>query len=81
MDRPALPLFDGRFSHYQMLFDESNSSGKVAPSHCIAGLTRVSLVPSRLGFDPLSSEYITEVFYFVGTGERFDGIDLQSCLA
>jgi hypothetical protein len=30
MDRPALPLFDGRFSHCQMLFDESNSSGKVS---------------------------------------------------
>jgi len=31
-----------------------------------------------LGFDPFSSEYITEIFYFVGTKERFDGIDLQS---
>jgi len=32
----------------------------------------------RLGFDPFSSEYITEIFYFVGTKERFDGIDCQS---
>ncbi len=49
----------------------------VAPSHCVAGLTLVSLV-LRLGFDPFSSEYITEIFYFVGTKEQFDGIDLQS---
>ena len=42
---------------------------------------RVSLVPSRLGFDPFSSEYIAKILCFVGTKERFDGIDFQSHFA
>jgi hypothetical protein len=88
LDRPVLPLFDGRFYIVKCYFDESNSSVKVvfkfnftwwfsfllmllldksgasislrfahiicwgnavAPSYCVAGLTRVSLVPSSVG--------------------------------
>ena len=68
--------------HYASLTCHCNTvpcrGNAVAPSHCMAGLTRVSLVPYRLGFDPLSSEYITKILYFVGTNKRFDGIDFQS---
>jgi len=45
MDRPSLPLFDGRFSHYQVLFDESNSSGKVSNLLSLPGGFRFSAFP------------------------------------
>jgi len=44
----------------------------------VAGLREYRLYLLRLGFDPFSSEYITEIFYFVGTKARIDSIDLQS---
>ena len=121
MDRPVIPLFDGRFHVIKcylmnripvprsfdffpcgfrfsaLLLDKVGSAFHYASltSHVTVILYHAEEMPwlfhivwrvkceyrlylLRLGFDIFSSEYITEIFYFVGTKEQFDGIDLQS---